>query len=330
MSADEGRPGILAIVKRRRFLLALVVVVSVLAALPFALSVPAQYQSSAQVLIPASDPVSMGTNDVSRVSLQLAAYATAGLPQDVSRSVGDRAASGLRSVTAVQLRDQDLWLVTALADSPATAQQSVTVAVQSLITHSNDLAETMVRSLESNVAPSLAQLNRTISMLSSRILQIQQRERALSRKIVHLRQSGTPGRVPAVRTKLQALRDRRLADAATLDLAKGKRDAYPGMVQTAFTTLQERIAASAVISPPPPGKRSAPVGLVATIGLAVLAGLVVGLLLVLLIERRSYRRARVRDASLSPVAPREMHESPEPERADVVSSLESTKRGGGW
>jgi hypothetical protein len=265
----------------------------------------------------------MGDNDVSRVSLQLAAYATAGLARDVSLSLGDQAAAGLRSVTAVQLRDQDLWLVTALADSASVAQRAVSVAVQTLITRSNDLAETMVRSLASNVAPSLARLSRSISMLSSRILRFQQVERALSRKIVHLRKSGTTDDVLAARTKLRALRSRRLADAVTLDLKKGKRSAYPRLLQTAFGTFQERIAASAVISPPPLGKRSAPVGLVATIGLAVLAGLLVGVFLVLLIERRSYRRARAIDGSFSPVAPPETHEGP-----DVVTSLESINRGG--
>ena len=172
--ADEGRLGILGTVRKRRLVLALVVVISVLAALPFALSVPPQYESSAQVLIPASDPISMGGNGVSRVSLELAAYASSSLAQDVRGSLGDQAA-GLRSITAVSLRDQDTWLVTGLGSSPTVAQRAVSVAAQALISRSNDLAETMVRSLAANVTPALARLDLTMSTLSSRIVSLQQK-----------------------------------------------------------------------------------------------------------------------------------------------------------
>ena len=321
--ADEGRLGILGTVRKRRLVLALVVVISVLAALPFALSVPPQYESSAQVLIPASDPISMGGNGVSRVSLELAAYASSSLAQDVRGSLGDQAA-GLRSITAVSLRDQDTWLVTGLGSSPTVAQRAVSVAAQALISRSNDLAETMVRSLAANVTPALARLDLTMSTLSSRIVSLQQRERALSRKIARLRQSGTTDGVLALQTKLGELRTQRRQDAVSLDLARSKSSAYPGMMQTAYESLQQRIAASAVISPPPLGKRSAPVGLVATIGLAVLAGLLVGVFLILLIERRSYRRARRIDgSSVSAIGRTETDEPP-----DVVSSLGSTRLGG--
>ena len=314
--SDEGRLGILATVKKRRLILALVVVISVVVALPFALSVPPQYQSSAQVLIPASDPISMSGNAVSRVYLELAAYANAGLSQDVRASLGDQAA-GLRSIDAVPLRDQDTWLVTGLAASPAVAQQAVSVAAQTLINRSNDLAGTMVRDLASTVTPFLARLDLTISTLSARILQTQQREAALNQKIRQLKRSGDISGIPALRTKLAELRIQRRTDAVALDLKKSKRGAYPGMVTSAYKTLQERISASAVISPPPLGRRSAPVGLVATIGLAALAGLLVGLFLILLIERRSYRRARRIDgSSFAAVTPAEAHEPP-----DVVTSL---------
>lgn len=319
--ADTGRPGILATVKKRRLILFLVVVISVIAALPFALSVPPQYQSSAQVLIPASDPISMGGNSVSRVSLELAAYASSDLEQDVRASLGDQAA-GLHSMTAVPLRDQDTWLVTALGNSPSVAQQAVSVGAQTLIKRSNELAESMVRDLASTVAPTLAQLNLTISSLASRIREIQQREAELTRRIQQLQRSGGVG-VAALRTKLVALHAQRRAESASLDLQKSKRGAYPGMVQGAYQTLQERIAASAVISPPPPGRRSAPVGLVATVGIAVLAGLLVGIFLIMLIERRSYRRRRRIDgSSFAAVTSTETHEPP-----DVVSSLRSTMRG---
>jgi len=314
--ADEGRLGVWATVKKRRLLLILVVVISVVVSLPFALSAPPQYQSSAQILIPASDPISMGGNAVSRVSLELASYASSGLEQDVKVSLGDQAA-GLRDLHAVPLRDQDTWLVTALADSPALAQQAVSVASQTLITHSNELAADMVRSLASSVTPTLSQVDLAISTLTTRIMQIEQQERALSRRIDHLEKSGTTAGVSALRAKLETLHAHHRTDAVTLDLERSKRDAYPGMVQSAYQSLQARMTSTAVISPPPLGRRAAPVGLVATVALAALAGLVVGLLLIMLVERRSRRRAqRIDGAAFSAVTPKEPH------------SLGSTQRGG--
>ena len=305
--AGEDRPGVLATVKKRRWILVLVVVLSILAALPFALSTPSEYESSTQVLIPASDPVSINGNDVSRIPVQLAAWAKAGLAQNVSRSLGDRGA-GLRSVTAVQLREQDLWLVTALANSASVAQQGVSAGANALIDRSNALAEGMIEDLSSEGTTKLTELNRTIASLSFRFHALQQQEQALSRKIVQLRKSGAPSQLSAATTQLQALREDRQRIGAELSLEKGERSAYPALIQSAVGNFEQRKAASSLIAPAPLGTRSAPARLATTIGLAVLAGLVVGLLLALWIERRSDRRARPRDASVHPVAPNETQE----------------------
>src|SRR5438270_13843372 len=113
--------GFLSLLWRHRVTLIVSAVLAAIVGVFFGLTGSTTLTSSAQLLLPAADPVSAtsgnSTNkpDNSLVGIQVSAYANTTLGDDVRRALGNDAAK-LGSFSATRQRDPLFWKVSAEAD----------------------------------------------------------------------------------------------------------------------------------------------------------------------------------------------------------------------
>lgn len=144
----------------RRTLLISALVAAVVA-VPLSFLRPPVYTSSAQVLIPARDPV-VGNDSkagTSVVAIKLDQYASNQFPDDVRERLGEDA-SRLRSVRAVRERNPIFYRLTSTAETPAFANESLEVASTVLIDQANAIAEQQLDALSKDVTARIEELRK--------------------------------------------------------------------------------------------------------------------------------------------------------------------------
>lgn len=290
------------LVRRRWWALLAAVVVSAGVALPLALSAPSEYVSQAEVLIPASDPVATKTTQVSAIAIQLGAYANKALGEQVRSTLGPQA-SAIHSVAAVQQRSEDVYLVTATASIGSVAERAVDEASTSLIDRSNELALEQVQRLEDDVESNVQDLTQELVTLGA-----DRREYARSialywERVVSLQVApftiADRAEIQELRERLKRLRAAHSLTSSQIRVLVSKRDAIQTLVEDATQRYLERRTASIMISPPSASDDTVRARIISTVGLAVLAGLIVSFLTILVIERWSRRRRAESQSSRS-------------------------------
>lgn len=276
-----------------RWVLLVAVIVSSGVGVLFALQAPPEYTSQAEVLIPASDPVTTRTTQVSAITIQLRDYAQRGLGDTVRAALGTEA-SALQSVTAVQDRTEDIYVITADASDGSVAERAAAGAAEALIGRSNDLAQQQVERLKQEAAVE----GRT---LTEQLVALDARHRRLVAEIVATRQRlkaqaaappGGDGTAQASSSRLKRLRAERSRLESRMGLVDSRRDALGTLGEQAHERYLERKAASTLVTPPSAAASTVRTRLVSTVGLALLAGLAVAFMTILAIEELGRRRRR--------------------------------------
>lgn len=286
----------IGLVWRHRWILLVSLVFSVAGTLPFALSGKATYQSSGTVLIPSGDPVAVTNTQTSAVDTRLNAFSHGQTLLEAVRSRMGAAANGLISVTTGQQRAGDLYSLTATAKSSQVARDAVSAGALALIDESNSLTAAQVAQLRTQVNDQMLPLEQQRGALVKRVLN---QKAAIHQTQVQLKQveNDIPKSSGAARGALQeqanelstTLRDEQVeldrlnARVAFIESNQGQlTDLVQGAVQIQLT----RKAASTLLSAPSAPSTDSSRRVVQTIGLAVLAGLVMATLVVIWLERR--------------------------------------------
>lgn len=134
-------------------------IAAALVAVPVSYLLPLSYTSTAQVLIPARDPV-MGNDSragTSVVALRIADYASRQITHDVRQALNEDA-SILISLRVSRERNPIFFRLTSTARSARLANRSLDVAAVLLIEKTNALAEEQIEALSEDVLPRIEQL----------------------------------------------------------------------------------------------------------------------------------------------------------------------------
>jgi chromosome segregation ATPase len=263
-------------------------VISALVALPLALAAPSQFHSEGRVLIPASDVVTTEDRQSSVLAIQIEEQARAGLLGATREALGLQG-SRVRSVTAVRLKDDDVYLITVSANSAALARRAVVVASDLLIATSDRLAAEQVASLRS-------QARRAISDLTDRIVANEDERRKLTTRLAGLNRDlerlreGPSGHAARI-AQLQRKKERVVAEIGILDADRSflssRRGELEDTVVDAERDLVKRESVSQLVAGPSQAGRAAPTRAVVTVAMGTLLGLSVAVIVLLVLERRS-------------------------------------------
>jgi hypothetical protein len=287
-----------------RWVLLAAVIVSAGVGVWFALEAPPDYTSEAEVLIPATDPVTTRTTQISAITMQLQDYAQRGLGDTVRSALGPEAPS-LQSVTAVQDRTEDIYVITAHASVPSVAERAAAGAAEALIGRSNDLAEQQVDRLKQEAATDARPL-------AERLVDLKDRRRRLVTAIAAARREANPQAAPlggggtpqAASKRLERLRAAKSRVESRIRFVTSRSDALVTLGEEATQQSIERRAASTLVTPPSAATSTVRARLVSTVGLALLVGLSVAFMTILAIEELARRRRR----GTGMIPPRPPHE----------------------
>jgi hypothetical protein len=265
-----------SLVSRWRWVLLAAVIVPLVIGVAFAASAPADYVSQAQLLIPASDPVTTKTTQTSAITIKLRSYAQSGLGESVRSALGSRA-SALDSVTGEQDRTEEVYTITAHSPDRTLAREAAARAADALFKRSDELALGQVARLKGETAATIASLTNALVVLDGH-----------NQRIAAALTAAKPGPVP------QRLLAARVRSAARLRAVTDRIDALRALSGQATQRYLERRAASTLISPPSTPKSTGAAHLVSTVGLALVVGVAAGFLTILALEAMSQRRRRRR------------------------------------
>ncbi len=274
--------------KERRRILMAAALLSALVALPFALTASPEFRSDGRVLIPASDVVSTESRQTSALEIRIDGYARSALAGDTRDSLGSHG-SGLRSVTALRLKDEDLYLITVSATSASLAREAAEVAADVLLDASDAFAEDQVASLRGEARPQITEL-------TDRLIANEDERRQLATKLAGLKDNldglrEGPSTQAAVIARLQGKKDKTEAAIETLQsdhaFLTDRREGLQDTVADAERDLLERQSVSVLVAGPTEAQRAAPTRTLVTVAIGVLIGLAVAVLVLLVIERRA-------------------------------------------
>jgi uncharacterized protein involved in exopolysaccharide biosynthesis len=294
---DPGIGSVGRLVSRWRWVLLAAVIVPVVIGFAFAVSAPPDYVSQAQLLIPASDPVTTRTTQVSAITIRLRSYAQSGLEESVRSALGSRA-SELDSVTGEQDRSEDVYTITAHSPDRALAQEAVAHAAHALFRRSDELAREQVAKLKGESVATIASLMDTLVALDAH-------NQRITAALNAAKQGPAPKPLLAARSRTVA-RVRAVTDRI---------DALRALLGQADQRYIERRSVSTLISPPSTPKSALAEHLVSTVGLALVVGVAAGILTILAMEamsqrrrRRAVQRSNPSDPDLGPNAPESKEE----------------------
>lgn len=302
---------------RRKILLAAIVAVSALAALPIALGAETTYSSKGEVLIPSLAPLPRIPPAVSAsvITSRLDDYLASGLEKDVKEALG---AGPDVEIAAGQNLDTSLITVTAGSPSEDRAVEAARSGVREVVRHAGSIGDAMVDELTERlgehlepIEEQLARVEESSREVNSSFSQIQQERQGLAAQLNAARQglvraeaqqddeaaSGFEAQIAQLEEDLDDA-EARSVDAegraasvnARLALLRSRRESLVGLSQEA-TALQVALSTTHSITEPPRTASSDDLQNVALIMLmAVLVGSLVGVIAVLFLERRRMKR----------------------------------------
>ena len=275
MNGDDPGIGSLGrLVSKWRWVLLAAVIVPVVIGMAFAVSAPPDYVSQAQLLIPASDPVTTRTTQTSAITIKLRSYAQSGLGESVRSALGSRA-SELDSVTGEQDRSEEVYTITAHSPDRTVAQEAVARGADALFRRSNELAREQVARLKSESAATIVSLTETLVALDAQ-------NQRITAALTAAKQGPAPKHLLAARSRT----------AARIRAVTDRIDALRTLLGLADQRYIERRSVSTLISPPSTAKSALAAHLVSTVGLALVVGVAAGVLTILAMEAMSQRRRR--------------------------------------
>jgi uncharacterized protein involved in exopolysaccharide biosynthesis len=277
--------GVLAWARRHHRVLIGAVVISAVVAIPFALSTPSEYTSQARVLVPAEDTVSTGSGQTSAIALALVDYLDHGFAGDVQDALGDRAAE-VETITGVQLRDEDLYLVTVSTNSSEDVRDAVLVATDTLMVRASELAADQTVRLREQARLRTEELNDQIVALEAEQQRVATELAGAKDDLADARSGGTAAEVAEAKREVEDLQ----AEASNLQadhhLLVTRRDGLASLVAQADQDLVTYESVGTLVSGPTTPVRAAPARTLLTFVLAILAGLAVAVGMILVLERR--------------------------------------------
>lgn len=277
--------GVLAWARRHHRVLIGAVVVSAVVAIPFALSTPSEYESQGRVLVPAEDTVSTGIRQTSAIALALGDYLDHDFAGEVRDALGERAAE-VETITGVQLRDEDLYLVTVSAASSKDARDAVLVATDTLMDRASELAADQARRLREQARLRTDELNGEIVALEAEQQQVATELAGAKDDLDDARRGGTAAEIAEAKGEVEALQAETSNLQAEHHLLVTRRQGLASLVAQSDQDLATYESVGTLVSGPTAPVRAAPARTLLTFVLAILAGLAVTVGMIFVLERR--------------------------------------------
>ncbi|MFN2489106.1 MAG: alkaline phosphatase family protein [Actinomycetota bacterium] len=272
---------------KRRWVVLLGALVSVVVAIPSLSSTPKGYTSEGEVYIPNLDPVAdVSSRDTSSSTVILASYGGGELDADVRDKLGS-VGPELVSVSASQDRDLAFFTVSAEARSPEVAREAVSLGSTALIEESDALVEEQIQQLSDRVTAELQPLQEEQAMLEASLREVEVDTDALEERIDTLEADVLSGdRVDALRDRLQDREIRASRLNSQIDVLEAERLGFADLIRSANSTRVVRAATSRVIGGPSTPETTRTEHIIQTVALALLVGLVVAALIIMWLDRR--------------------------------------------
>lgn len=286
-SQPDARSGstVFAWARRHHRILIAAILVSVVVAVPFALAAPSEYEAQARVLASAEDTVSTGSAQTSATAIGLGEYLRDDFAGDVRDALGRQGAE-VETVTGLQLRDEDLYLVTVSARSAEIAHAAVVVAADTLMARANDLAADQSQRLRRQAQVDIDALNEEVAALEAEQQRVATGLAAAKADLEDARRGGSAAQVAEAKRRVEKTQ----TDSSTLQaqhhLLVTRRDGLASLIAQADQDLVTYESVTTLVSGPTTPVRAASARILLTFVLAILAGLAVAVGVVLVLERR--------------------------------------------
>jgi uncharacterized protein involved in exopolysaccharide biosynthesis len=157
---DCGYVRVLTLLWKHRLVLLLSLIVSAAVATPFALRSQATYTSTAALFLPSADPVAGIVSTTSALSAELQGYAAQELREDVRTDAGADAGKIVSLSTEVDQNADDIYTLTARAQTAAMATTTVQFGATRLINKAADLLEDELGRFRENISEEISAVYR--------------------------------------------------------------------------------------------------------------------------------------------------------------------------